>query len=132
MSAHDPVNHPKHYTSDASGVECIEVARTLPFSLGNAVKYLWRAGMKGDAVEDIRKALWYLRDHEENSDASNHFSDPALARLPWKDIATWALHQDPFDNRVLALMAVLKGDYPLARNHISSLLDQPTNANDYK
>ena len=42
----DPVNHPTHYTSDPSGVECIEITRHRNFNIGNAIKYLWRAGLK--------------------------------------------------------------------------------------
>jgi hypothetical protein len=57
----DAVSHPTHYTSHSSGVECIEVVESLPFNVGNAIKYLWRAGLKGPAAEDMRKALWYLR-----------------------------------------------------------------------
>ena len=54
----DPVDHPAHYTSH--GVECIDIAETMSFCLGNALKYIWRAGLKGDLVEDLRKARWYL------------------------------------------------------------------------
>ena len=58
---HDPVNSPKHYTEHPSGVECIQVTEHMNFCLGNAVKYIWRAGLKGDnAAEDLRKARWYL------------------------------------------------------------------------
>lgn len=57
---HDPVNHPRHYTSHPSGVECIDVTEHMNFCLGNAVKYIWRAGLKGDEVEDLKKAAWYL------------------------------------------------------------------------
>lgn len=58
---HHPVNHPAHYQT-ASGLEVIEVIEAfgLNFSLGNAVKYILRAGKKGDAVEDLKKAAWYL------------------------------------------------------------------------
>ena len=58
----DPVNHPKHYTSHPSGIECIEVTRHMSFNVGNAVKYLWRAGLKGDSIEDLRKAIFYIED----------------------------------------------------------------------
>lgn len=59
----DPVNHPSHYTSDPSGIECIEVTRYLNFNVGNAYKYLFRAGKKSDAeIQDIQKAIWYLND----------------------------------------------------------------------
>jgi hypothetical protein len=56
----DRVNHPRHYTSHPSGVECITVTEHMNFCIGNAMKYLWRAGLKGDAVEDLEKALWYV------------------------------------------------------------------------
>jgi hypothetical protein len=56
----DPVNHPKHYTAHPSGIECIQVTEHMGFCLGNAVKYIWRADLKDDAVEDLRKARWYL------------------------------------------------------------------------
>jgi hypothetical protein len=54
------VDHPVHYTSHPSGVECITVTEAFNFNVGNAIKYLWRAGMKGDAIEDLRKAAWYV------------------------------------------------------------------------
>ncbi len=58
----DPVHHPKHYTSHPSGIECIDVTRHMNFNRGNAVKYIWRAGEKGPAVEDLKKSIWYLQD----------------------------------------------------------------------
>jgi len=54
------VNHPPHYTAHPSGVECIDVTMHMNFCLGNAVKYIWRAGLKNDAVEDLKKAKWYI------------------------------------------------------------------------
>ena len=59
------VEHPKHYTSHPSGIECIEVTRHMGFNLGNAVKYIWRADLKNDAIEDLEKAVWYLMDEIE-------------------------------------------------------------------
>ena len=56
----DPVNHPKHYTSHPSGVECIEVTEHFNFNKGNAIKYIWRSSDKGKEVEDLRKARWYI------------------------------------------------------------------------
>lgn len=56
----DPVNHPKHYCSHPSGVECITVVEHMGFNLGNAIKYIWRADEKGKAVEDLRKAAFYV------------------------------------------------------------------------
>jgi len=56
----DPVNHPPHYKAHPSGVECIEITEHMNFCLGNAVKYIWRADLKNNAVEDLKKAKWYL------------------------------------------------------------------------
>jgi len=56
----DPVNHPKHYTEHPSGVECIQITEHMSFNLGNAVKYIWRADLKGKQVEDLKKAVWYI------------------------------------------------------------------------
>lgn len=83
----DNVNHPPHYTSDPSGVECITITRHRNFNIGNAIKYLWRAGLKGPdpetvlggaismmkaerekTIEDLRKARWYIADEIERLD----------------------------------------------------------------
>lgn len=56
----DPINHPAHYTSHPSGVECITVTEHMGFNLGNAVKCIWRADLKADAIEDLKKARWYI------------------------------------------------------------------------
>lgn len=57
---HDMVNHPPHYTSHPSGVECITITRHMNFCCGNAVKYIWRADLKGNAIEDLEKARFYI------------------------------------------------------------------------
>jgi hypothetical protein len=63
----DPVNHPDHYNNGPSKcancgetIEAIQVTEQMNFNLGNAVKYVWRAGKKGDRLEDLKKAAWYL------------------------------------------------------------------------
>lgn len=65
----DPVERPSHYVNE-SGYECIEVMRSIltpeqfeGFCLGNAFKYVWRAGKKdiSSFAQDVRKANWYLR-----------------------------------------------------------------------
>ncbi len=57
---YDSVNHPRHYTAHPSGVECIQITEHMGFCLGNAMKYIWRADLKADAIEDLRKAVWYI------------------------------------------------------------------------
>ena len=63
----DLVSHPLHYTSDPSGVECLEITRHRNFNIGNAIKYLWRAGLKDDSktIEDLKKAVFYINDEIE-------------------------------------------------------------------
>lgn len=57
----DRVNHPKHYNAHPAGIECIDVVEHMTFNVGNAIKYLWRAGLKTkDPIEDLEKALWYV------------------------------------------------------------------------
>jgi hypothetical protein len=61
MALHaDMVNHPPHYK--AGGIETIDFieAKNLGYNLGNVVKYVSRADLKGNKVEDLQKARWYL------------------------------------------------------------------------
>lgn len=56
----DPVNHPTHYTSHPSGVEAITITEHMTFCVGNAIKYLFRHEHKGQPIEDLEKARWYI------------------------------------------------------------------------
>jgi len=58
VSQADMVNHPPHY-KDESGIECIEVTQHMRFCEGNCFKYVYRAGSKGNLIEDLKKAAWY-------------------------------------------------------------------------
>ena len=60
MSTQPDSINPQHYRQHPSGVECIEVTQHFNYCLGNVIKYVWRAGLKQDAVEDLRKAAWYI------------------------------------------------------------------------
>lgn len=64
QTENDAVNHPKHYISDPSGIECIQITRHRNFNIGNAIKYLWRAGLKdgNSDIQDLQKAVWYIQD----------------------------------------------------------------------
>lgn len=69
MEETNRVNHPSYY-QDPSGVECITIARHRDFNIGNALKYLWRAGLKEEEglnkvekqIEDLQKAVFYIND----------------------------------------------------------------------
>ena len=57
---YDAVNHPKHYTTHPSGVECITITEHMNFCIGNAMKYLWRVDSKGEPIENLEKAHFYI------------------------------------------------------------------------
>lgn len=64
----DNVNHPPHYNNSPAKcdcgrrIECIDVTRHHTFNIGNAIKYLWRCDLKGNTIEDLKKAIWYIED----------------------------------------------------------------------
>ena len=64
----ESINHPAHYGGEDNPYEAIKVveAWSLGFCLGNVVKYVSRAGKKGDPLEDLKKARWYLNREIEN------------------------------------------------------------------
>lgn len=70
----DNVNHPSHYTwlKEKCGIEVIDITRHMNFDLGNAIKYILRAGKKclnknerASKIEDLQKAIWYINDEIE-------------------------------------------------------------------
>lgn len=75
------VNHPKHYNSHPSGIECIEIIRHYTCDIAMAIKYLWRQGLKQEQgldpiqkqVEDCQKAIWYINDHIETIDPDHKY-----------------------------------------------------------
>lgn len=72
----DNVNHPKHYKGYTVEIECIDITRHMNFQLGNAFKYIWRAGLKGDKaqeLEDYEKAYWYLEDYVRTEGPKPHY-----------------------------------------------------------
>jgi len=71
---------PDHYLTHPSGIECIDITRHHTFTIGNAIKYLWRAGQKGDRIEDLRKAAQYLDWAAE---------DDERVLFHWNDFLIW-------------------------------------------
>lgn len=55
------VEHPKHYNSHPANVECIDIVEHFSFNIGNVIKYVWRAEYKGNELEDLKKAEFYIR-----------------------------------------------------------------------
>ena len=67
----DNVNKPKHYRAHPSGIECIQITEHMGFNLGNAMKYIWRCDEKWDALEDLKKAVWYINREIERRENMN-------------------------------------------------------------
>lgn len=75
------VNHPQHYGGNENPFEPIKVIEhyELNFMLGNAIKYILRAGKKGNKIEDLEKALFYLKREIKNE--KNNNSDTTFSKL---------------------------------------------------
>lgn len=83
----ETVNHPKHYTSHPSGVECIQITEHMDFVIGNIVKYAWRAGLKEDRLEDLKKCLWYAQRAVDREQAAQNPESETPLQPPkvWRD-----------------------------------------------
>ena len=98
MTSEDLVNYPPHYTSNSSGVETIELTENLSFNTGNALKYVSRYRLKNSPVQDIEKAIFYVKREIERLDTahvgyylskSEHLEGEAEDRL-----FEWCLSED--------------------------------------
>jgi len=78
----DPVNNPIHYTDHPSGIECIQITEHMNFNLGNAIKYIWRAALKGKQMEDLKKAAWYVNREIARLENSNGKIKPK-GKITW-------------------------------------------------
>ena len=72
----ETVDHPDHYNSHPSGVECIAIIEHFMCNVALAIKHLWRHGLKGDALEDLKKAEWYVRREIERLKKDESFRVP--------------------------------------------------------
>ena len=124
----DNVNHPSHYTTGfpARPVECFDITRHLSFTVGNAFKYIWRAGKKGDAakaLEDLDKAIWYLDRAAEAAGIEKPLTDETAQAV----FDLLVRPKDEFESfRYTALQAVLTGLYRAAAfsaRHMKTLLE---------
>lgn len=124
FAGNEAVFSPSHYTA-YNQVEVIEITRWLPFDLGNAVKYIARAGLKDPEKEDqdLLKALWYVNDHSSKVELKVGFVDPrAVMDEETRAIFEWKVERlcDQLNHeRSLAVMAIVKGNLSLASRHIT-------------
>ena len=124
----DVVNHPGHYQPRFASrpIECIDVTRHMGFCDGNAFKYVWRAGKKGDPgkrVEDLKKARWYLTDCTGGALGSRDVdrrSPEALAIFNQLEMPVLA---DRVERTVFGtLLLIVSGEYDGAVEKVEELL----------
>lgn len=128
MAKKDNVNHPKYYTSDPSGIECIDITRHRNFNVGNAIKYLWRAGLKIDAdkssinkqIEDLEKAVWYIVDEIHRlGGRCTVKTDSINTCLPIDNesiIEAVLNYHIKIDNREISILGLTNGDNDIKSN----------------
>ena len=128
MAKKDNVNHPKHYTSDPSGIECIDITRHRNFNVGNAIKYLWRAGLKIDSdkssinkqIEDLEKAVWYIVDEIHRlGGRCTVKTDSINTCLPIHNesiIEAVLNYHIKIDNREISILGLTNGDNDIKSN----------------
>ena len=128
MAKKDNVNHPKHYTSDPSGIECIDITRHRNFNVGNAIKYLWRAGLKIDGdkssinkqIEDLEKAVWYIVDEIHRlGGRCTVKTDSINTCLPIDNesiIEAVLNYHIKIDNREISILGLTNGDNDIKSN----------------
>ena len=100
----DLINHPPHYTAHPSGVECIEITEHMGFNLGNAVKYIWRADLKGNQLADLEKAAWYI---QREISRINGASEPEPTE--WTDAMVEAMVDAPMNRAGQSLHVIPHG-----------------------
>ncbi len=115
----EQVNHPKHYNQHPAGIECISIIRNYTCDIANALKYLWRAGLKPEMgkddvvkeVEDLKKALWYIEDYQNSP--RHHIAEckPELMDSYIKDVTAFSITdivQGYADGVSMAMMQLLQ------------------------
>ena len=114
------VTNPSHYRSHPSGVECIDVIRHTPFNIGNAIKYLWRAGDKGGPEklrEDLEKSLWYIQDSIDYPSASSYSQ-----HVDYGLLARWNRVESKTKRGRIIVLAIF-GFEDLAKQELEAWLD---------
>jgi hypothetical protein len=107
------VDHPRHYNQHPSGVECIELIEHLPTNLGNAVKYIWRCGLKATEtpLRDLQSAYWYTNRELERIELYDlDVDDPPRTAILWRGIARKVIASDPNSTLGAYLSALVEYD----------------------
>ncbi len=110
------VNNPSWYTSHPSGIACVELIEHLPCNLANAVKYIWRCGLKTTEapLRDLKAARWYVERERERVELYDLDSDPPLRTdILWRALARKVINSEADTGGALGdfLVALLDGKF---------------------
>jgi hypothetical protein len=124
----DNVNHPSHYTNHSSGVECIDIVEHLSFNLGNGIKYLWRAGLKNDKLEDLKKAKWYF-ERESQRSQKHYYAISAYTKKIIGDNITKVIRTEQNEKlkKIYYMVSVVTTDPDLIDNNIYRIIKEIDN-----
>lgn len=108
------VAHPRHYNAHPSNIECIELIEHLPANLANAVKYIWRCGLKSTEtpLRDLKSARWYTKREEDRIELYELDDEPKRkTEVVWRALARKVIEKD--NDRTLGdyLRALLSVDF---------------------
>lgn len=90
-----------NYYRNPDGIQIIELIRHLPFSLGNAVKYIYRCRSKENRTQDLEKALWYIQDHKKNSTELSLEAVPNYTAFDGDMLNVLLKNSDDFEQEVI-------------------------------
>lgn len=122
----DNVNHPRHYEPlfFMREPECIDFTELMSFNRGNAFKYVWRSGLKGDTekeIEDLEKAEWYL--NRGFGQVDNDMEKNAIIRVMWDFVKKPTDATSPRYLKYLILDAIVHFRFPSACVKIKDRID---------
>lgn len=110
----EKVHHPRHYNQHCSNVETIELIEHLPCNFSNAVKYIWRCGIKQSdtPLRDLQSAKWYTEREEQRIELFELENEPTKKTdLVWRSLARKVIISDPGSALAHYLDGLLRGDF---------------------
>ncbi len=110
----EKVDHPRHYNQHPSNIETIEIIEHLPCNLSNAVKYIWRCGLKQTStpLRDLQSAKWYTERESQRIDLFELADEQApKTDVVWRALARKVIIAEPEGILSEYLSALLEEDY---------------------
>lgn len=122
----DKINPNYYQSSESQQIQIIEVIRDMPFSLGNAVKYIYRCRTKDGKKQDLKKALWYVKDHKENGSQISISENSDYTAISEDLMKTLLSKSDEFESAIILKIYdswLKNGDYSAAIRKIEEEIE---------